>query len=261
MPEPDPVLSGKNTMSKRILVIDEDESTRELFQFFLADEGWDVDSGDYAHIDLERVQQFAPDLIILDLNMVQAGVGWSFLQLLKMEDTTARIPLVICTTALALSLEIEGYLASRHISIVRKPFDIDALILIITKSLSPALALPILVVEDNEDISDAVTTILGLWGYLVVTASNGRLALEAVTSSRHALILLDITMPVMNGLEFLAAYAQMPGPHTPVLILSAQADLEDEHLPEFVTEILPKPFELSHLVALVGKYVQPVWEN
>src|SRR5581483_12505121 len=108
--------------------------------------------------------------------------------------TTAVIPVIICTTALSLSLEIEGYLVARHIRIVRKPFDINAFIPIIRKNLTPELVLPILVVEDNEDLSETVTTILGLWGYLVATASNGRLALDAVTQARYGLILLDITM-------------------------------------------------------------------
>jgi CheY-like chemotaxis protein len=246
-------------MSQRIMVVDNDEATQELFEILLADEGWEVFSYDYTHANLEVTQQLMPDLIILDLNMVQAGAGWSFLQLLKMEDATAVIPVVICTTAVILSLEIEGYLAARHISVVRKPFDIDAFILIIRKNLTPELVLPILVVEDNEELSDTVTTILQLWGYLVATASNGRLALDAVTQSRHALILLDITMPVMNGLEFLAAYAQQPEPHSPVIIFSAQSDLVSKDLPNFVMDVLPKPFELSQLVTIVSKYAEPVW--
>jgi len=248
-------------MSKRIMVIDDDEATRELFQFFLADEGWDVFSYNYAHVDLEVVQQLTPDLIILDLNVVQAGVGWLFLQLLKMETATAGIPVVICTTAVTLSLEIEGYLAAQHISIVRKPFDIATIILTIQKSFASDIVLPVLIVEDNEGLSDAVTAILGLSGFLVVQASNGQLALDAVAQAQYSLILLDINMPVMNGLEFLAAYAQQPRPHSPVIVFTAQAYLLPERLPLFVMAVLPKPFELSRLVALVGKYAQPVWRE
>jgi CheY-like chemotaxis protein len=92
-----------------------------------------------------------------------------------------------------------------------------------------------------------------------MTASNGLLALNAVAQARYALILLDISMPVMNGLEFIRAYAQQPGPHSPIIIFSAKADIMTERLPEFVMDVLPKPFELSQLIQLVNKYAQPVW--
>ena len=63
----------------------------------------------------------------------------------------------------------------------------------------------------------------------------------------------------MNGFEFLAAYARYPGPHSPVIILSARPDLARDALPEFVMDVLPKPFELKDLVSFVAKYAQPVW--
>ena len=244
-------------MSKRILVFDDDSAMREMFEFVLTDEGWEAFCYAYSSFDLAGVQQLAPDLIILDLHSAQLGRGWSFLQLLKMEETCAKIPVVICTTALNLSLEIEGYLAVRHISVVRKPFDVDALILTIQENLTANFVLPILVVDDNEHISDATVAFLKLEGYLVTTANNGLVALNAVAQVQHALILLDIEMPVMNGLEFLAAYAQEPGPHSPVIIISGMVNLARELLPAFVIDILPKPYEISHLLALVSKYAQP----
>src|SRR5450432_3578349 len=128
---------GTLRLSTRIMVIDDDRATRELFEFVLAYEDWDVSSYAYNQADLGVVQQLSPNLIILDVNMVYAGEGWAFLQLLSMEETTAEIPVVICTTALNLPLEIEGYLATRRISIVRKPFDIDAFILTIRTALTP----------------------------------------------------------------------------------------------------------------------------
>jgi CheY-like chemotaxis protein len=205
-----------------------------------------------------EVRKIKPDLIILDFDMVQAEAGWVFLQLLKMEDATAVIPVVIYTTALTLSFEIEGYLAAQHISMVQKPLDVEALIVTIKENFTRNLVLPILVVEDNEDISDNITAILQLSGYLTMTASNGRLALDAIAQSRYALILLDISMPVMNGLEFIAAYVHQPEPHSPIIIFSARSDLVTERLPEFVMDVLPKPFELNQLVELVGKYALPV---
>lgn len=245
-------------MAKRLVVIDDDEAMRDLFELFLTDEGWEVISYDYAHANLDLVRQLVPDLIILDVNVVRAGAGWEFLQLLKMEDMTAAIPVVICTTAIALPPEIEGYLAARQISIVRKPFDVGAFIVTVQKNFSPAVVLTVLVVEDNADLADNVTTILSLSGYQVTSVSNGLLALNEVTKVRYSLILLDITMPVMNGLEFLAAYERQPGAHSPVVIFSAQTDLMPARWPEFVMGVLEKPFQINRLLELVNKYAKPV---
>jgi CheY-like chemotaxis protein len=245
-------------MSKRIMVVDNDMATRELIEYVLEDEGWEVFAYDFAHADLKEVQQLTPDLILLDLNGVFVGQGWSFLQLLKMENSTAMIPAIICTTVENLSLELEGYLTSQHIGILRKPLDIDALIHAINTSFAPRRFLPILVVEDNEQISNAITTILQLEGYVTTTASNGLKALNAVSQVQHSLILLDISMPAMNGFEFLATYAQKPGYHSPVIISSGEEDIWTKSLPAFVIDVLPKPFEVNHFLALVSKYVQPI---
>jgi CheY-like chemotaxis protein len=108
----------------RILVFDNDTTNRELFDLMLTDEGYEVFISKYDPAALKLVQTYDPNLIILDLNVVQRDSGWEFLQLLKMEDHTAAIPVVVCTTSTRLSREIEGYLDARHISIVRKPFDL-----------------------------------------------------------------------------------------------------------------------------------------
>jgi DNA-binding response OmpR family regulator len=255
-------------MSVRIMVIDNTESLRQLFGFVLADEGWQVFSYEYFQADLAAVQQLNPDLIILDFDRSQGGVGWVFLQLLRMDDTTAAIPVLVCTAMLNLSPEIEGYLAARSINVVHKPFNFKRLIAIVQQALSQAsqaeelisgdVLLPILVVDDNQSLREAMASILRMEGYQVVTASNGMLALDAVTHAKYCLILLDIDMPVMNGLEFLTAYNQQPGPHTPVIIVSAQGLEVTKIVPSFVIDMISKPFQVSHLLMRVNQYIQPI---
>jgi CheY-like chemotaxis protein len=259
---------SRNTMSARIMVINNDERMRDLVDLLLTEQSWIVLSDDYAHTNLAAVQQLQPALIILDIDQTQEGTGWGFLQLLKMEDKTAMIPVVVCTTAVTLSLEIEGYLAGHHIRIVRKPFDTEPIILLIKQLLASTIpleipltldtTLPILVVDDNGLLRDNLATILRLEGYKVVTAANGLLALNEVTHALHRLILLDITMPVMTGLEFLTAYAQQPGWHSPVIVLSAVADSISEVLPPFVIQVITKPYPVNDLLSVISKHTQPV---
>jgi CheY-like chemotaxis protein len=243
-------------MTPRIVVIDNDQGSRDMFDMFLTDEGWDVSTFVYALLDTATVQAVDPALIILDLNVVQAGAGWNFLQMLKMDPTTAAIPVLICTTGTTLALDIEGYLASHNIGIVHKPFDIDLIILTIRHLLmvvSP-LKLPILVVEDSEELRESITMILRMEGYSVVTAANGKMALNVVQHAQFALILLDMMMPVMTGQEFLIAYEALPGIHNPVLIWTGTPQHLLAALPDFVMGRLSKPFNYEALLAAVSKY-------
>lgn len=255
-------------MAAHIMVIDDDETIREFLTLCLGDEGWEVSAYDYAHIDLAAVKQLRPDLIILDFNSMSGGMGWELLQLLKMEDTTANIPVLITTTAFHLSAELRGYLLARYIQVVDKPFDLGSFLLLIHHTLSLASQagttltsdrpLPILVVEDAEPLREALAAILRLEGYQVVTADNGRVALESVSSGDYCLILLDIAMPVLDGFEFLKAYDRQLRPHTPVIILSGEYGVMQQVLPSFVIDALTKPFEFDHLLSVVKKYAQPV---
>ena len=69
------------------------------------------------------MRRIRPDLIILDYYVGREGVGWEFLQMLRMEDSTADIPVLICTTAVKLVNEIAGYLATKYVTMLRKPFE------------------------------------------------------------------------------------------------------------------------------------------
>jgi len=255
-------------MEAHIVVIDNDQDMRELFAFCLNNAGWEVFAYDYAHIGLTALIQLHPDLIILDFNKEDGGTGWEFLQLLKMEDTTANIPMLIVTTASPLSAEIQGYLLARHIHIINKPFDIDVFLPLVQKTLNLASplgstfssdrSLPILLVEDTKALRETLETVLRLEGYQVLTAENGLLALEALYTTECCLILLDISMPIMDGLEFLSTYSQQLKSHAPVIVLSGQQDILTQDLPFFVVDVLSKPFEVRQLLGLVQKFAQPV---
>jgi len=255
-------------MAARIVVIDNDPGIREFLAFGLKDEGYQVSTYGYAAVTLAALEQLMPDLIILDFNVRDGGIGWELLQLLKMDDATANIAIVITTTLVKISAELRDYLSTRFIRVVEKPFDLDIFLPLVKKTLQLAgqagtlfssdRPLPILVVEDGKSLRDALTTVLRLEGYSVVTADNGLLALDAVSRAEYCLILLDIAMPVMDGFEFLAAYDRQLRPHTPVIITSGEPDRVVKALPSFVIGVLRKPYEISNLLVLVKKYAQPV---
>jgi two-component system, chemotaxis family, chemotaxis protein CheY len=255
-------------LAATILIIDNDYLMRSVLTICLHDAGWNVLSYAYDDIRLAVIEQIQPDLIILNFTKQNGGDGWQFLQMLKMEDTLAHIPILVTTTVYPLATEMHGYLLTRYIQIVYQPFDRETLIQLIHRTLTQVTQAgvlmtgdrthPILVVEDTDDLRESLEMVLLIEGYHVVTAINGLLALEAVYRADHSLIFLDIRMPVMDGFEFLRLYEQQFRPHSPVIIVSGEAGLEARVFPSFVVEVLPKPYEMKHLVRLAEKYTQAV---
>src|ERR671932_609153 len=81
-----------------------------------------------------------------------------------------------------------------------------------------------LIVEDDEDIRDLLSTLLTVLGFEVREANNGQVGLEALRSGwKPDLIVLDLMMPVMNGWAFRAEQRKIDGlREVPVIVLSAR---------------------------------------
>ncbi len=110
-------------MTTRIMIINNSDNILAMFRKILEVDDCEVFLQLFLNSDLRDVRRIKPDLIILDYYVGREGVGWEFLQLLKMEDATAVIPVLICTTAVKLVQEIASYLATKRVSVLRKPFD------------------------------------------------------------------------------------------------------------------------------------------
>lgn len=84
----------------------------------------------------------------------------------------------------------------------------------------------ILLVEDEELLSSAFTTILKKDGHEVAVAPNGKKALEIIPQFKPDLIFLDLLMPEMGGVEFLKQYKPVSDCHPPIIVLSNLHDQE-----------------------------------
>jgi CheY-like chemotaxis protein len=115
---------------------------------------------------------------------------------------------------------------------------------------------PVLVVDDEESILGFVRIALEDEGYEVMTADTGATALDAIRRRHPKLILVDLRMPVMGGLEFVTAYRRTPEPHAPIVLLTAGRDGEQKTVELAVEAHLGKPFDLDELIDLVGRYLR-----
>jgi two-component system, OmpR family, response regulator MprA len=108
----------------------------------------------------------------------------------------------------------------------------------------------ILVVDDEPSVRDALERALKAQHYVVITAADGRQALEAIAGERPELVLLDVLMPVMDGFEACRRLREL-GDRTPVLMLTARDAVGDrvEGLDAGADDYVVKPFALEELLA------------
>lgn len=110
----------------------------------------------------------------------------------------------------------------------------------------------ILVVEDEIKIADFVVSGLRQAGFETNHAADGASGLEAILQGQYDLIVLDVMLPKMDGIQVLQHVRQL-GNHTPIIILSAKSELPDR-LTAFahgVDDYLPKPFFVEELIARI----------
>ena len=88
---------------------------------------------------------------------------------------------------------------------------------------------PVLVVDDEPDVREAFAMLLGLKGYRVVEAENGRDALDVMQQQRPRAVVLDLTMPVMDGWTLRRHMKEDPRlAAVPVIVVSGVADVGPE---------------------------------
>ena len=112
-----------------------------------------------------------------------------------------------------------------------------------------------LLVDDNEDIRDGLTQLIGAEGYTVETARNGREALLKLRDVHPCIILLDLMMPDMTGYDFRQAQlADEELRHIPVVVYSAAFDIREASVRMQAAAYAEKPIVLSRLMALIREH-------
>src|SRR5688500_1864660 len=115
----------------------------------------------------------------------------------------------------------------------------------------------VLIVEDEPSTRLGLTELVRTWGFTTEAAGDGQEALDRITSFRPSIIISDLVMPRMGGLELLRALKDDGGSFT-VVILTAQGTVETavEAIKEGAYDYLTKPIEPQRLKILLDKIVE-----
>jgi len=112
----------------------------------------------------------------------------------------------------------------------------------------------VLVVDDESSILDTLRILLRKEGYEVTTAQGGKAGLEQIRSGNHSIVLTDVRMPQVSGLDILQA-AKDQDPETPVILMTAQASLQTaiQAVNQGAFHYIQKPFSNDELLTILRR--------
>ena len=274
----------------RALIVDDNSTNRQILHKQLSSwriENEGVENGSQALSALRSAAEAGEpyDLVILHMEMPEIN-GMQLARMIKGDSTISHIRLVLLTSAgrcgegeEARQSGIEAYLPKP----VKQSGLYDTLITIVSE---PAETIPeeetqlvtrhtlcewragtrarLLVVEDNPVNQRVAARTLEKLGYQVDVASNGREALEALSQSPYAAVLMDVQMPEMDGYEATAKIRRREegedvrnGRHTPIIAMTANAMQGDREkaLDAGMDDYVAKPVKAEDLDAILKSWV------
>lgn len=210
-------------MSKRVLVIEDNPANLELMTYLLRAYKYEALSAEDGEQGLAIAQAERPDIVICDIQLPKMD-GYEVVRRLKLDAATRAIP-VVAVTAFAMVGDRDRALAAGFDGYIGKPITPETFVSQVERFLgnrpaaqprvrdeagqavAPSRArragARILVVDNTPSNRDLFVSTLSPVGYDVVATSNVKTALEKAQATKPALIISDMHMPGMSGLDFL----------------------------------------------------------
>jgi two-component system chemotaxis response regulator CheY len=117
----------------------------------------------------------------------------------------------------------------------------------------------ILTVDDSPGIRQMIKVVLGPAGHTVIEAGDGAQGLEKAKANHPSLVITDLNMPVMNGIELIKALRVLPSlPGLPIVFLTTESSdaIKQEAKAAGATGWITKPFRAKQLLAAVGQLLR-----
>jgi len=251
------VLGATTRTRKLILLADDSPLIHRHTVPLLEDDGYEVRSASDGAEAIELARAIGPDLVITDVEMPFVD-GYDVCKALKSDPATARVPVLICSS-LGEAADLErGFDAGADDYLVKPvlPEELSTRVRALVLGSIPASRERILVVDDSPAQRHYIADCLARQGFEVVTADNGKVALDKAQVVRPALVVSDYEMPVMTGFELVHALRRDPElRQIPVIMLTARDSRRDMAQMRAVgaSAYLVKPFSQDKCIALVER--------
>ncbi|MFN2564982.1 MAG: response regulator [Gemmatimonadaceae bacterium] len=243
-----------------VLLIEDDRYAADLLAAYL--DGADVDlvvrrDGEAG---LEAARRLRPALIILDIMLPQMD-GWEVLARVKEDPATMDIPVVVVSIldepGKGFGLGASDYLIK---PLGREPL-LHALDRFIRRHPAVDGGVKVLAIDDDPIAINLVEAVLGPAGYDVLRALSGEEGLRLARAEQPALVILDLLMPGMDGLDVVDHMRADPATaHIPIIVLTSKSisDADKKRLNDHVSFLAHKSeFQRGAFVELVQRFCHP----
>lgn len=235
-------------MAKKVLIIEDEKALREMLETKLKSEGFEVQTAEDGELGYNKIEDFKPDLILLDIIMPKMD-GYEVME--KMNNTGIKIPVIIISNS-GQPVEIEKTTKLGAVShLIKTEFDPNDVANEVKKAFAKEsnpkgsteatitpkedanakkLGVKVLLVEDDSFLRDICSKKLVREGYTVYEAIDGEQALENIKKIKPDIILLDIILPAIDGFQILNAVrtsSKKEIAKTPVIMLSNLGQEDD----------------------------------
>jgi len=232
----------------RILVVDDNEEFSQNLADIMEMKGHRVTTAQGGFKAIDMVKQGSFDLVLMDVKMpVMNGV-----QTFKKVKEIAPLLPVVMVTAYQVEELIRDALREGAFGCLNKPIDFHKLLE--TIEAVRAKGALILVVDDDQDLCTNMSEILTQRGYQVVTACDGSTAVHRCWEADFDIILLDMKMPPLNGLETYLAIREIR-PDVVVIVITGyrkeMSALVEQVMHQGAYTCLEKPIDVDNLFSLL----------
>jgi CheY-like chemotaxis protein/two-component sensor histidine kinase len=235
-----------------ILVVEDEPDIANLIRHYLERAGYAVITAGTAADAVDLAMAERPQLITLDILLPDSD-GFDVLERLQADERTAAIPVIM------LSILADGqgtWLGA--VEYLTKPVDERLLLQQVHRLLADDQPRTVLVADDDEHIRALIVAGLRKAGHQVLEAINGAEAVMLCAEQRPDLALLDVRMPVTDGIEALSALRADPATRDiPVVMMTASADLSTDnrtYIEELGATLLPqKPLSAKDLAQVIDQ--------
>jgi CheY-like chemotaxis protein len=123
---------------QHIAVVNDDTVFLQLMEDLLSGEGYDTTIMKVSNEAFESLKELQPDLVIIDIWIQRADNGWEVLNLIKLDPTTANIPVIVSSTDIRDLEAKEPLLRSLNCDVLPKPFNLQTLLDKVNEAIGPA---------------------------------------------------------------------------------------------------------------------------
>ena len=231
----------------KIMIVDDDRDLAESLAELIEMRGHQVSIATNGKEAVERCREQSFDVTFMDVRMpVMNGVD-SFLEIRKIRPG-AKIVMMTGFKEPMVAKALEG----GALGLLHKPFHLDDLMARLDDATKPI----VLLVDDDPDFASSLGEILVSQGYKTVTASTGDEAINRVRNGTVDVLILDLRLPVKDGLE---VYKELraQGTPPPTIIVSGSAMLDRENVIALkamsVRECFAKPVDPNALLTTIDQ--------